>query len=314
MKRILIHSFFVAAIVAFAGCSIKPVEVLDADGPDQLTTNESGTFEAQVNEGATDPVSGMWDFGDGSSASGMAAEHAYSQAGTYTVTFTASNQKRRKSTTDSESFTVVVEDPIMAPSIVSVTTEPSTPDTRSAVEFIANVRDDSREETVYAWDFGDGGSSSQARPRHIFETEGTYSVQLRVSNSAGQDARTSTVTVVPYEAAICRDLTELNGAFFDRNSSTLKPEARQALQENLEILTECANICVTVSGFSVPGERNAQRLSEARARAVEQFYTEGGVAASRIQTEGRGRVSGVSTKDGLSQFRRADTVPGDCSM
>ena len=51
-----------------------------------------------------------------------------------------------------------------------------------------------------------------------------------------------------------------------------------------------------------------QRLSEDRARAVEQFYIDNGVAASRLQAVGMGST-GVSKKEGASQFRRVDTIP-----
>ena len=51
-----------------------------------------------------------------------------------------------------------------------------------------------------------------------------------------------------------------------------------------------------------------QRLSEDRARAVEQFYIDNGVAASRLQAVGLGST-GVSKKEGASQFCRVDTIP-----
>ncbi|MDX1740549.1 MAG: PKD domain-containing protein, partial [Rhodothermales bacterium] len=186
--------------------------------------------------------------------------------------------------------------------------------TQSDVKFSANVRGDDREVTGYAWDFGDGSKSSEASPSHTFATPGTYTVTLRVSNSAGSDTRTVTVTVNPYEAAICRELTDLNAAFFNRNSSTLTDEALAALQDNVDILNECPNICVSVEGYAAPGERNAQSLSEARANAVQKFYTDNGVAASRLTAMGKGRVPGVSRKEGTSQYRRADSIPGACMM
>jgi PKD repeat protein len=38
-------------------------------------------------------VSYTWDFGDGTSGSGQAVIHTYTQAGSYTVTLTASNSQ-----------------------------------------------------------------------------------------------------------------------------------------------------------------------------------------------------------------------------
>jgi PKD repeat protein len=286
----------------------RPVMVVTATGPTDLLTNEDGTFEASINADATQPVTYTWDFGDGTTASGLVATHMYPDEGTYTVTFTA----RNKRSSDSRTMTVTAVRPIQAPSIITVTFDPTAPDTQSNVKFTANVRGDDREVTGYAWDFGDGSKSSEASPTHTFATPGTYTVTLRASNSAGSDTRTTTVTVNPYEAAICRELTDLNAAFFNRNSSTLTDEALAALQDNVDILNECPNICVSIEGHAAPGERNAQSLSEARANAVEKYYIDNGVAASRLTAMGKGRVPGVSRKEGTSQYRRADSIPGAC--
>jgi glucose/arabinose dehydrogenase len=39
---------------------------------------------------------------------------------------------------------------------------------------------------VYAWDFGDGTTSSEANPQHIYTKPGAYVVRLKVSNGAGE--------------------------------------------------------------------------------------------------------------------------------
>jgi PKD repeat protein len=286
----------------------RPVMVVTAAGPSELLTNEDGTFEASINPEATQPVTYTWDFGDGTTANGLVATHNYPTEGTYTATFTA----RNKRSSDSRTMTVTVARPISAPSIITTTFDPTAPDTQSNVKFMANVRGDDREVTGYAWDFGDGSKSTEASPTHTFATPGTYTVTLRASNSAGSDTRTVTVTVNPYEAAICRELTDLNAAFFARNASALTDEARAALQDNVDILNECPNICVSIEGHAAPGERNAQSLSDARANAVQKFYTDNGVAVSRLSAMGKGRVPGVSRKEGTSQYRRADSIPGAC--
>lgn len=50
--------------------------------------------------------------------------------------------------------------------------------------------------TSYAWDFGDGGASTEAEPRHTYEEEGSYTVSLTVSTAAGSDTATETGYVV----------------------------------------------------------------------------------------------------------------------
>lgn len=47
----------------------------------------------------------------------------------------------------------------------------------------------------WLWSFGDGGSSSEKNPRHVFANAGTFPVTLTVSNAGGSDSATRQVTV-----------------------------------------------------------------------------------------------------------------------
>jgi outer membrane protein OmpA-like peptidoglycan-associated protein len=117
------------------------------------------------------------------------------------------------------------------------------------------------------------------------------------------------ITAQWYEAAICREIAELDAVLFDRNSSVLSDDGRGTLNNNLQILSECPNMNVRLEGVSAPGERRAQELSDDRARAVEAYYTSNGVSTSRMVTNGLGMATGLtSKKEGLAQYRRVDTV------
>lgn len=41
--------------------------------------------------------------------------------------------------------------------------------------------------TSWSWDFGDGGTSTQQNPSHLFQTDGTFSVALTATNALGAD-------------------------------------------------------------------------------------------------------------------------------
>ncbi len=288
-----------------AGCSPTPVEVLSVDGPNELETNEQGTFQAEINEDAETPVEARWDFGDGSTGSGMMTTHAFDAEGEYTVTFTATNEAN----TASQTLTVNVVPPPVPAQVVTLSANPNPGTEGEPVNFSSSVRGDSPVD--YSWNFGDGGTSQANVPSHTYDTPGTYQVTLSASNDVGQDSRSISVEIEPALAAICTEVTEFNSAFFTYNSSTLTAEGEQALQENRDIIGQCPNLTVRVEGFAAPGERNAQALSEDRAETVAQFYQEGGVASSRISISGEGMVSGQGTskKGANSQLRRADSIP-----
>jgi len=290
--------------LVLTGCGATAPVVQSVDGPETLQTGESGTFEASINEDADEPLTYEWDFGDGSTGSGLLTTHAFSEPGEYTVTFMASNEGG----SSSESMTVTVNRPPQPARITSLNANPNPVDEGETVRFSSNVRGDTP--VTYEWDFGDGSTGSGSSASHTYSESGTYTVELRASNDAGEDTRTLNLTVERVLPPVCRNVTEFNSAFFSYNSSTLTDEGRSSLQENLDILSQCPNLDVRVEGFAAPGERNAESLSEDRARAVAQFYQDNGITSGRMMTMGQGRPEGVTTKKGgTRQYRRADSIP-----
>jgi PKD repeat protein len=136
--------------------------------------------------GSSDPNPGAsissysWNFGDGSAAgSGVAAQHAYSTAGTYLVTL---------SVTDSLGLTQTVSHQVtvaVAPTAV-FTTSPARPGSGQAVSFDgSSSRAPGSSLIAYAWTFGDGGTGSAATPHHTYARPGSYTVTLHVANALG---------------------------------------------------------------------------------------------------------------------------------
>lgn len=287
--------------------SFTPVQVGDLICPvETFDTGTPMTFTGSFNPDATQPVESSWNFGDGSTASGLSASHAFSRAGSYDVAFTATNGKGKGTST--KICAVTVKDPCVTADIVSMSASTMSPDTRTAITFSSNVR--GTDPKQYHWDFGDGQMAMSASGTHTYSQPGTYTVKLVVTNCGGSVEKTMTITVAPYEAAICREITEMNPVFFDVNSSTLTPGAREKLEENLAILKECPNLNARLEGWAAPGERRPDQLSADRAKAVEQFYVDNGIALSRLVTVGMGRVQGMtSKKEGASGYRRVDTIP-----
>lgn len=289
-----------------AGCGATAPVVDSINTPDTLEANESGTFEATIEneDDADEPLTYSWDYGDGSTGSGLLSNHSYNDTGEYTVQFRASNEGGADSSTAS---VTVIPEPQPA-EITSLNANPNPVDEDEQVQFSGNVQGDSP--LNYNWDFGDGNSSTSESPTHTYDEAGQYTVRLEASNNVGEDSRSVTVQVNRALPEICTTVSEFNPAFFGRNSSTLDDEAEEELSENVEILSQCPNLTVQIEGFAAPGERSAQSLSEDRAQAVADFYEDNDVEGNRISAGGEGQVEGVtSKKGGTREYRRADSIP-----
>lgn len=286
--------------------AFTPVEILGSSCPTVLGANQAGSFTVDTNAEATQPVNINWDFGDGGMATGMAATHSFASGGMYDVTATVDNG--RDAVTAMCSVQVVE-----APTIIAIDASDTRFEVCQPQDVTFGVRAETDGSTTYSWDFGDGNTGMGEEVSHTYTEGGTFTVTVTVENEGGSATESITVTALPCLAAICYDITEMNAAYFDRNSSMLTEEGGTALTENADILQQCPNLCGEIVGYAAPGERDAQQLSEERARIVEQFYTENGLAASRFQTEGRGLLPGTTKKEGAQQARRVDTIPGTCS-
>jgi len=81
---------------------------------------------------------------------------------------------------------------------------------------------------------------------------------------------------------------------FDFDKSTLKPEARTILKRNIQVLKDNPNTKVRIAGYtSASGtEEYNQKLSERRAKAVEEYLiNEGIIAPDRLTMIGYGETN-----------------------
>jgi PKD repeat protein len=78
------------------------------------------------------------------------------------------------------------------PPSASFTYSPSNPTTGEAVQFNDTSTGGP---TSWAWDFGDGGSSTEQNPSYTFASAGTFTVSLTVANAGGSDTATQDVSV-----------------------------------------------------------------------------------------------------------------------
>ncbi|MFA5414208.1 MAG: PKD domain-containing protein [Methanoregula sp.] len=132
------------------------------------------------------PTSWNWSFGDGSSSILQNPNHTYSNAGTYTVSLSATNSAG--STTKTMTHYITVSAGVIIP-VANFTCAPTTgtaPLTVSFTDCSTNYP------TSWNWSFGDGSSSNLQNPNHTYSNAGTYTVSLSATNSAGSNSSTRT--------------------------------------------------------------------------------------------------------------------------
>lgn len=139
------------------------------------------------------PTTWKWDFGDGATSSEQNPKHTYTTLGTYTVTLTASN-KDGSDTTSKANLIVTTLAPVA---------EFKADRQVGKAPFIVQFTDLSKgNPTAWVWEFGDGTSSYEQNPRHIYMREGTYDVRLTVTNQYGSDTMFKSGSSAPAAIAV----------------------------------------------------------------------------------------------------------------
>lgn len=106
------------------------------------------------------------------------------------------------------------------------------------------------------------------------------------------------------------------GILFDVNSATIKPESYGVLKDIASVLTENNTVRVKIIGHTDSDGDAAMNLSlsKKRAEAVKEALTkEFGIAASRMETDGKGATQPLApntTPEGKAQNRRVEFIKG----
>lgn len=169
-------------------------------------TPDQGCPGTEVDFQATSPdtVSYQWIYGDGATGTGATSSHVYQTPGAYLPVLIIE---------DTNGCTVFsyARDPL---EIFTPPTASFKPGQQEACDSISvNFKDKSQGSVVsWAWDFGDGGSSSLQTPLHEFSLPGRYAVTLQVTDANGC---TDSVTVP--DAVIVHALPDplIDGALVD---------------------------------------------------------------------------------------------------
>lgn len=143
-------------------------------------------FDAQESRGSIAEY--RWDFGDGRTATGQMATHAYGDVGTYVVRLTLVDTSGRTSSV-SRSISVGQS----AAPVAQFSFSPADPRPNDDVRFNAAASTPAAGRSIvsYVWDFGDGTTATGQQVSRRFTAPRTYNVTLTVTDDIG---RTSVIT------------------------------------------------------------------------------------------------------------------------
>ena len=213
-------------------------------------------FIDQTGQNAAEIVYWHWDFGDGSISSLQNPTHSFNYQNSYSISLFVIDKNQCNNTVLYENY-ISAYKPIAdfyADATVACSGELQT-------QFINNSQADGS--SSYVWDFGDGGSSEDKNPQHLYSQQGSYSVKM-IAYDRHQCSDTITRnnyilitkvtasftaskdTICPDEPVVFSNQSTLANSFLwqfgDGNSSTQKePTHRYSEAGDYEIMLIASN-------------------------------------------------------------------------
>ncbi len=156
----------------------------------------------------------LWDFGDGGSSTDFEPEHTFEEYGIYNVKLTVFGEGGREyAYRQVEVYRMPLVNFTVAPDLVML------PDDQVRLFNLSKYG------SFYLWDFGDGNSSTEESPRHLYTQVGTYDISLEVTTEHGcvdKLLKPAAVVVkgegiIMFPNAFKPDMDGPNGGFYSQN-------------------------------------------------------------------------------------------------
>lgn len=117
-----------------------------------------------------------WDFGDGGTSTSQNPSYTFNNPGTYTIYLSSSNSACSGDTTKVAYITVFD---------VPTTTFSASDSSDCKAPFVVNFTSTTSSATSWAWNFGDGETSTEENPSHLYQAVGSYNVKLVTADANG---------------------------------------------------------------------------------------------------------------------------------
>jgi uncharacterized repeat protein (TIGR03806 family) len=181
----------------FLGTGFPPEAIATSDvsdGNEDLAVQFTGSASTDDNN---DIVSYLWDFGNGDTATTADPLYTYTEGGTFIVTLTVIDGNGF--TDESDPLTITVNGGPVAVASADILTGVAPLE----VNFTGDQSTDDVGIASFNWSFGDSANAMEANPTHTFTAEGTYEVELIVTDEDGlQDTDIVTIVVTPNQAPV----------------------------------------------------------------------------------------------------------------
>jgi len=137
--------------------------------------NQSPPCEVTFTNSSQNANSYSWNFVDGATSTELNPKHTYTASGSFAVSLTATGSGGTNSVTKNVTIQNTVANPVANFTLTG---------DNNFAPCKVTFTNSSTNATSYSWDFGDGQSSTDPNPNHIFANGGTFNVTLTAKNSA----------------------------------------------------------------------------------------------------------------------------------
>jgi PKD repeat protein len=185
MKKLFILSIILNLVKISFAQDIVPLKADFDFSPKFITTND---LTITFTDKSTGPIKDWyWDFGDGVYVTTQNPSHKYSQSGVYPVALTVLDISGNSNTK-----IVAVDARIFIPdfSFSSLSGKFQTDEEIQFSDKTPNVPE------TWLWDFGDGTTSSDQNPKHIYINHGNYNVRLTVTKLNTTKSTSKAITIL----------------------------------------------------------------------------------------------------------------------